>query len=458
MRSDVIHVLVALVSMRLAVSFKYAFMTPSIYRSRLRVWAPWTQRIEEQLISGWMVLNRAVVTREVRAAVSLRHPDAGAAGFVLHAAALPQLRATLGCVHAVAVIDAALAEAAAAAAVCAVPGAAAAAAAAAAAPAAASAPVGCARAAAPLRIPVIVLAEALILAASLRVAGYTRWTQRFLILVALVGTFTTTIVRAAFGVPVLGYDALDRVVIIGHWIANVTTMGLTFLFLSIGAVDHRRRAESHALLGQLCSPGTLGSRVRAPVLALDSTEQAHAFIAARGVLIEFGEAYHDRLVLVVSASLVMFALMGGYCLVALFASSAGDLGPLITAFILLHVLVLPAFLCCGLGLNEAARANSAAHAHVAVVINARVRARLADDDPADGGAAEARGPLDARVLGLLTDIEHALRAQDDDAPITILSHSATGGLTQSFLGLWMSIETVAISVFATTLYNRAMKP
>lgn len=431
LRSDFIHVVVALVCMRLAICYKYAFMAKHTYASRLTSWASRAERSEEQLITGWMRITPELVHREVRVALAARHPDGSGEKvcFSLHRDALPLLHELLECDVAIACVNAALAadgtwvlsegevgeEAA-----------------------------GSATGSAPLRIPVAVLVEALLLSAAKRVSGFTLFSTRLLFFIALVGTFTTTVLRATFSVPVLGYSMLDGIVIVGHWGANIFFMGAVYNFLLIGAVDFKRRARAHKVLAALFSPGSHRGATREPLLVFDSVGQARAFLDARALLLTFGAAYHERLVLVTSSFLVVFSALAAYCIVAIFTATSANLGPLIASFILLHVLVLPAFACCALGLNEAAGANTEARHHVAAVVNARVHARLK--------AADAGQRLDPLMLELLADVEDIVRVQGEQEPIMILSHEATNGLTQSLVAAWTSIETVAVTAFANTLW------
>ena len=209
-------------------------------------------------------------------------------------------------------------------------------------------------------------------------------------------------------------------------------MGVTYTFLAIGAIDHRRRAASHRLLGDLFRPGVNG---RAPPLALDSTPQAHAFLATRGLLRAFGEAFHERLVLVISSSLVVFCGLAVYCLIALYL--AAGLSLVVSSIILLHVLVLPAFVCCALGLHEAAAVNEQLRRHVALFVDARVRLRL---------AADASAPLDDRVLGLLEAAQQQMAEQQLTQPVSILGFPASAALTKAFLGAWVSLESAALTI------------
>jgi hypothetical protein len=228
------------------------------------------------------------------------------------------------------------------------------------------------------------------------------------------------------------------VVVVAHWASNLLIMGVVFSFLFIGAVDHRRRAGALGLLGRLFA--SRGGQE--PLLALHSPAQVRAFLAARGTLLAFGSVYHERLVLVTSAFLVLFVVMGGYCCVVMFLVAAADVGPLASACVLLHVLVLPAFVVCGLGLYEAAEANAAAARHVAVVVGTRVQLRLrADFDGAKEGA----------LLALLEDVERGLQEQ---AGVSILGVPATMGLLASYGGLWLSLEAFALTTLLARLYGK----
>lgn len=429
LRSDTLHVAIAFISQRLTVSIKYAFIPRAAYLSRLARWTPSRELQAEQLVTGWFHIDKRIIAREVDVAVALRQPSAPREAFELHDAALPRLLAVLRATEARAVLDEALGGAVARAAADSSSSSAAAAA-----PAAdASACEGAAPVAGPplLRVPVVALVNAIMLEAISRERQFGFALQAFLFLVAFCGTFTTTFIRAAVGAPLLGLDALEALVIVGHWVANLIIMPVTFSFLAIGAIDHRRRATSHRLLGELFRALPRGCP---PALAFESTAQACAFLTARSLLLAFGEAFHERLVLVISTSLVVFAALSAYCLATLYTSTSAFY--VVSSIVLLHVLVLPSFLCSAFGLFEAGKINEHLRKHVSLVVDARVRLRL---------AACALAPLDARVLGLLEDVERLMVEQQNSHPVAILGIPASAALFKSFVGTYASLETAALT-------------
>ena len=398
--------------MRVAVSFKYGFMAPAVYQSRLRAWVTAEERSEEQLISGWQFLSPATVKRAVALAAGAQPAvDAVALRVGLSEDALARLREELDCEEATAVL-------------------------------AEGVGVGAAgEAGGAFTIPVAALTEAIILSAAKEAAVYARIAFRVHFLVSIFSTFATTVVRASFGSPLLGSSALQLLTIVSHWCANFFTLGVTLVFLTIGAVDHYRRARAFAMLGGLFSLRR-GSSSASPILELGSLDNARAFIAARGMLRVFGEGFHERLVLVTSFFLAAFLGVAAYVLVAMFnAPSGGSLSVLLCPFILLHVLVAPAFASILLGLTEAARANEEARKHTVVVVEARLRARM--ELMRDGGGGERTGQVQ-RVLPLLEDLECLLRASEAEAAVKILGFEVSGAVAKSFAGAWLSLETACL--------------
>jgi len=421
-RSDALHVLIATLCLRLTISMKYAFLPTAAYARRLRCHAPTSELAAEQLVTGWFRIDQATITREVGASVALRYPHAPQEAFEVSPQSLPRLLAVLRS------------------------------------PGARGQLWGVVPPLSTPRIPVEALVNAIMVEVVVREGRYATRLQRLLFAIALLGTFTTTIVRAAVGSPAFGATVAEGLVIVGHWVSNVMVMGVTFTFLAIGAIDHRRRARSHRLLGDLFKPGARG---RPPALTFHTTHQARAFLTARNLLLVFGEAFHERLVLVISASLVVFAALSAYCLASLYTASSVSI--VVSSMILLHVLVLPAFVCTALGLHEAASVNELLRKHVALVVEARVHWRLARDggdssastsgtSPTDGACGAPLPPHhanpeeDARLLGLLEDVERQMVEQQFTRPVTILGITATDSLTNSFVGVWVSLETAALTV------------
>jgi len=416
LRADLIHVLVVALVFRVAVTVKYAYIPPATYRKRLREWAPTLERRQEQLISGWQFLTPEKVRAEVAAAAEREPMDARPLFFLLHGdAALARLCAELRCVDAGALVEGAAAEREAA------------------------APGG----ARVLAVPCVVLTEAIILAAERESAAYARTAGAVNTAVALGATAATAVVRAACGVPQLGADAYQLLVIVTHWVANVLLMGAALVFLNVMAVDHFRRARSNALLGGLFAVQRGGDAPRAaPALDLTVFENTRAFLATRRLLAAFGETYHERLVIITAICIAIYAAVAAYVLAVLVSAPPGGLGAMLSPFILLHVLVAPAFACILAGLLQAARANREMHGHAAVVVEAAVRARLALGGGGGGGGAQAeRAPP---CFALLKDTERLLRATGDAAAIKILGFEVTDALVKSFLGAWVSLETACV--------------
>ena len=76
------------------------------------------------------------------------------------------------------------------------------------------------------------------------------------------------------------------------------------------------------------------------------------------------------------------------------------------------------------------------------------RLRRAAAGRAGAGGAEEEGPL----LALLGDCESLFSAQGDKG-IKILNATASGALTQAFLGAWLSLESTALVLFLQRLYG-----
>ena len=431
LRADALHVIVALASLRIAVSFKYAFMPSETYARRCSTWATTQERSEEQLVSGWQFLKPALVQRCLGIAAAEQHVDAASAAVRLPRGALPHLLAALECDEARAAVTQAIA--------------------------AAEGVEACKEGVVQLRsasasasshcsIPATALSQALVLAASREASLFAGRAFILNLLTALGSTFTTTILRAALGAPLLGTSAAEATLILGHIFANLFSLGVTLQFLFIGAIDHLRRARAQALLGRLFSLRPGG---RPALLPLDCPGNVQALVAVRAMLLDFGRHFHERLVLVVSFSLITFACVAAYVIIALYRAPSGDLAPLLSPFILLHVLVLPALVSCGLSLHQASHANSEMGKLGAVVVEARLHERLRRAAAARvGGEGEGEGPL----LALLGDCESLFNAQGDKG-IRILNATASGALTQAFLGAWLSLESTALVLFLQRLYG-----
>lgn len=410
LRIDVVAVVVTLCAHRLAVAFKYAFTPEHTYAQRMRDWVPSTERAASQLVSTWFNLTPDAVAREMAAAVHGLDEDEATAAFSLSPDAFAHLRASL-CGEALASLDAGLAK---------------------------GAEAGGAQV-----MAVGQLAAALLLHVTAQRAGHVRDLQRAALLIGLVSTFASTVLRAVYGLPVLGADAIESVVIIGHWISNVIMLPTTFGFLCVGVVDHMRRARALDHLARIFEPtsrregggavGLLATTVRPAVLALDSLADVRAFLATRHLLLAFGAGFHKRLVVVIGTNLVVFIGAAAYCLIALIIAHAS--AAVIAPVVLLNVLVGPAIALCAAGLTCAAMANASAARGIAVIVHARLRARL---------AADASGAPPAVSFALLEDVERALRERAE--PVNILGVAATPALGSALLGFFASVETVVVTI------------
>lgn len=410
LRADLLHVLVAFFSQRLAVAIKYAYLLPAVYKQRLSVWADSSERSTEQIIAGWQYLKLPTLRKEMAVAAKLGLLDVQSLRFSLRSRNLMRIHAELDCADASTVINEAMAAAG------------------------LSVKGGDEE---DVFVPVIALTEAIVLAAGKESTAYAKTAAYLNFVGGLISTFTTAVLRAAFGAPPLGTDAYQAFVIVTHWLANVLVLGVVLIFLNVGAVDHFRRARSHALLGSIFSQ----QRGDDPLIEMGEFENARAFLAARGLLCNFGEVYHERLVLVTASSLLTFVAVAFYIVIVMYVAPMGSsLGVLLSPFILLHVLVAPAFACILAGLMQAARANSEMKKHAAVVVEASVRARLRQL----GGSPHA---VKQPCFALLKDIHRLLRAGEDEAAIKILGFEVTGAIAKSFVGAWISLETACAYQF-----------
>jgi hypothetical protein len=299
-----------------------------------------------------------------------------------------------------------------------------------------------------LFIPVSVFVEALQLSAQKQSLSLSSFSRKFLMMVSAIGTFASSIVRFSFGVPVLGDTLIEHIIIIGHWISNLVFMGITFQFIAIGAIDHSRRRLALKMLGKAFTPGVKNGESTPPALVFDTHHQTRAFLAARGVLHFFGCAFHERLVLVTSVQIVVFSLFAAYSIISLFLAPEHAIGEIISAFIVLQVLVMPAFLCCGAGLWYAALANDEAVRHVSVIVNARLNMVLTQRF--SDNVSDVDHESTSRTLELLREVERTLKRQSETSPISILGIPATWSLFQKFGGVLLSLETLG----TTLLFSR----
>ena len=128
---------------------------------------------------------------------------------------------------------------------------------------------------------------------------------------------------------------------------------------------------------------------------------------------------------------------------------ATDAPTTLASVVIMHVLVFPVAAIIWLDLTTASRTNDAAAAHAAIVAGVRLELRFAlhehDDPSAAAGEPRGRGQLALHsILPLLEDLERSLRVQE--APVIIFGHVASPMLTQSFVGLYLSVETTILSI------------
>ena len=364
---------------------------------------------------------------------------------------------------------------------------------------------GEAEGAAEVSVPAHALVVALMLQAEKLITPLRRRTRLFLAAVGLVSCFGTTAARTSLGGAALGSSVLQTVVIVGAWVITATQMGLVFQFIAIGAIDNERHCRALNLLGRLllppspeagsaqvavmmkasqeacehgstCAaavmPAPRGARAalapKTPILSLDSARAARAFLATRRLINGFGKGYHARLLMVTATVVALGVGAAAFALASMLLST--DAPTTLASVVIMHVLVLPVAAIIWLDLQCASRTNDAAAAHAAIVTGARLELRFALHDDLAAAAAEgdtaegANGgkgagtaePLRAQgrggqqhlvensILPLLEDLERSLRVQE--VPVIIFGHAASSTLTQSFVGLWLSVETTVLSI------------
>ena len=430
LRADVVHVLAAYISLRLGVCIKYAYMLPTTYQERKRMIPPESDRRDEQLISGWYKLSRSTISREVSIAVT-KQAQASKAFFKIRKEALHVLYTVFDCDESKEIIETALqikneksdennnTEIS-------------------------STTVEYEH----VFIPISSFVEALQVSAQKQTTSLMSFSKYFLMFVSIVGTFASSLVRFLLNAPILGENTQQMIIIIGHWISNIVYMNVTFQFIAIGALDHSRRRLALKMLGKAFTPGVKNGEATSAALQFSTHQQTRAFLATRGVLHSFGCAFHERLVLVTSVQIVVFLLFAAYAIISLFLAPEFATGDLVSAFVVLQVLVMPAFLCCGTGLWFAALANDEAIRHVSIIVNARLNMILASRFSENSN--EYDHDSISRTLELLREVERTLKRQSETSPISILGIPATWSLTQKFFGFILSLETLG----ATLLFSR----
>lgn len=411
LRVDVVAVAATLLMHRLAIAIKYAYQPHSVYRRRMTSWVTYQERLDDQLFASWFKLTPETIEREVQASVkSLEEGDAGCA-IELSRASFSRLR---GGVHEGARASLACADA---------PG-----------------DQGCS-------LPVRALVATLLSHVNETTSGYVLALQRATTLAGLISMFSTTVLRAALGLPVVGSTPLEGCLIISAWISNFLLLPTTFTFLAVGIVDHARRESALEALSRLYLPtslridggsaGLLSVAVHKPILPLESIADVRAFLTVRSLLLSFGAGFHSRLITVITSDLLVLAGVVAFCIYAIFTPSS--VGSMLAPLVLYHSLFLPSIALCGLGLFMAARTNAAAAQSASVIAHARLSLRIA--------AHETGLAAPQTLVALLDDVERLLR--DNAVPVTFFGIAAMPALTNALLGGIFSLETLLVSAFVT---------
>ena len=419
LRIDVIAIIAIYTMHRLAISIKYAFQPKEMYARRMSLWVTYQERLDDQLFASWFKLTRVTIEREVRAAVDTLAEDEASAAFTLPREFLLQLRMGLHTEAQVSLDDDATTNV--------------------------TSTNLC-------KLPASVLATALLAHVNEATSGYVLMLQRATSVTGLISMFSSTILRAAQGLPILGSTPLETCTILSAWISNFLLLPTVFTFLSVGIVDHARRELALDYLSRLCRPsplrvgrgssavGMLAEAVKLPTLSLDSVSNVRAFLSTRSLLLSFGKGFHSRLVTVISADILVIIAVAAFCVyTSLTVSIAKSKSALFAPLVLHHALVMPAITLCVLGLFMAARANTAAAQGATVIAQARLLYRLRSREE----------ELDPLLIATLSDVESLLR--DNLVPITMFGVAATPALTNALLGAFFSLETVLVSGAATRL-------
>ena len=424
---DAIHTLVALLTSRLAVCIKYAYLSPHDYTERMTTWLRTRESFESQLITGWLHITTAAICQEV--GKGLRSDQFATADFEVSPATALRLMSGLD-EEAGSVLKGALRP---------------------------DEEAGSPVAGAPPRLLLSAsdLVRALLVHSNNANAAYTTWGVRVMFLVAVVSTFSSTALRAFLNVPIFGFGAAEAVTIVGHWVANLFVMGLAFSLLFAAAVGHRRQQHALKHLGRLVSSADVSSAFSPrtePVLALDSKKRLFAFLAAVAQMLKFGEQQNARLVTITSTYLAIYFAVCVYVLAALYQGKSGSRAQLNPPFLLLHALVLPAVAATLLMLREAARVNVEARRHTLRISATRLRLRLGA--VADKGTFNANFVALEQQLVLLGDAERAMALQMElEPPLLVWGFVATDALFKAFAGTFVSIYTVSIGIYLTRFYG-----
>jgi hypothetical protein len=412
LRVDIVAVAAAFVMHRLAISIKYAYQPMSIYERRMSAWVTYQERLDDQLFASWFKLSRATIEREVKAALDTIEEEDASSSYSLSQETFSRLRAGVN-KEARVDLDS-----------CTIDN---------------TSQNRC--------LPVGVLAAVLIVHVNEETSGYVLALQRLTSCIGLISMFSTTVLRAALSIPILGTSTYDSCVIIAAWISNFLLLPTIFTFIAVGIVDHARRKLALETLSRLLQPsplrsggrstvGILASAVQPAVLPLENISNVRAFLAVRSLLLAFGAGFHARLVTVISGDLIVLAVVTIYCVIsALTAPTTSGVAVITSSLVLHHSLVVPAVALCALGLYMAAEANTAAFQSTAVIAQTRLFMRVA--------SGRTSHDIPPPVFGLLDDVEKVLR--ENAEPITVLGIAATPVLTNSLVGGFFSVETLLVS-------------
>jgi hypothetical protein len=309
------------------------------------------------------------------------------------------------------------------------------------------------------------LATALVLQGAHDNLRFTHWAMVASLGVAALVSVVPVLLRTVLGLAPFG-DTLPQALIAGLHLSLVHHMALLFLFISVGAADHMRRTMCLNHLAKLIGTGVslsapppaaplstvgpasvapefdpgvglaeveVGDSVPLPILQLDSADSTRAFVETRHTLMAFGERFHRRLVAVCAAALALFTLIALVSFARMMMTR--NTTEVLINFVLLHTLTFPAFTFVGFGLHTAALANAAAAAHASAIVRARLNSRHDE----------------AGMKAVLDDVRMSVELQSAEHPVLIFGVVAGLPLTRAFVGLWASVETVAVSVLLSRL-------
>ena len=209
LRVDIVAVAAAFVMHRLAISIKYAYQPTSLYTRRMTAWVTYQERLDDQLFASWFKLSRATIEREVSAALETIEDEDASASYSLSPETFARLRAGVN-KEARVDLDSCATD----------------------------------NDNNNYRIlPAGVLASVLLVHVNEETSGYVLALQRLTSLIGLVSTFSSTVLRAALSVPILGTSTYDSCVIIAAWISNFLLLPTIFTFIAVGVVDAKKKSR-----------------------------------------------------------------------------------------------------------------------------------------------------------------------------------------------------------------------